>query len=570
MKSIGTTLAIRIAVVFIVVMTAFGVYQIEQQQNRYTRFLMEKEDNTLKPLSLILGNLLFDVNREQIENVVRSYLNAPDILAIKVLEDKTIANYLGKHPETREIIDLAQTTAPPPQYANAVTQTTPLVYGKHELGSLEVVFSRQFVTEEAQKTIVNISGSLLLILVIETLIVLTLARKNISRPLLNLAQAAGQIAEGDIDIHLARARSRNELGTLTTAFEKMIGYIQTIADVAANISTGDLSQNPSPRSEKDVLGHAFQRMSAYLNNMATAAAAIAAGDLQHDIQPTGAKDLLGLAFQSMKSLRQTVSQVMNEAQLLRNASASLTKISTQMATNAEEASRQVQAVSSNSQQINQNVNGISTATEELAASIREILQNVTKVRNIVSSAVNAAQDASTTMSTLETHSQEIGEIIKVITTITQQTNLLALNATIEAARAGETGRGFAVVASEVKELARETAASAEDVTHRIETIQASTSEAVSAIAKISEITTQVYAISTAITSAVEEQAATANEISRNIFDAAHGSDEINQSIDEVAVVVEDSSKQAVSVQSAAEELTGLANELQQIVGRFKI
>ncbi len=86
-------------------------------------------------------------------------------------------------------------------------------------------------------------------------------------------------------------------------------------------------------------------------------------------------------------------------------------------------------------------------------------------------ATERAAATNETVQKLGTSSQEIGDVIKVITSIAEQTNLLALNATIEAARAGEAGKGFAVVASEVKELAQETAKATEDIARRVEAIQ---------------------------------------------------------------------------------------------------
>ncbi len=129
--------------------------------------------------------------------------------------------------------------------------------------------------------------------------------------------------------------------------------------------------------------------------------------------------------------------------------------------------------------------------EEMTSAIQSIASSVHGAATIASNAVQTAQAANLTVSKLGASSAEIGEVIKVITSIAQQTKLLALNATIEAARAGEAGKGFAVVASEVKELARQTAKATEDISHKITTIQADTNGAVEAIGSISSVINQV-------------------------------------------------------------------------------
>lgn len=569
-KRIGTKLAVQMAIGLFIVITIFGFIEVRRQYQKYTAFLNEKEKNTLKPLVIVLDNLLFNIEREQIDTIIQSYLSSPDIFSIKILEKDAPSHYFGKLPDTGKIADFLHEKLPPPQYRNLFIQTENLIYMEHALGTLEVTFSRSLVQEEIRDTIMKLGTGFVLLILVETAMIILLVKRQVTLPLRYLTHAANQIAIGDMNLTFAGRISHNEIGVFTSAFQAVMTYIRDVTEIALRVSNGDLNYEFTPKSDKDALGQAFQHMSVYLREMASAATAIAEGDLHQDISPKNEHDVLGSAFQKMKSLRQSVSQIIGESHDLRTASYELTQISAQMASNAEQAAQRVQAVGSNSQQINQTVNEISTSAEELAASIREISQNIGTVKDIISSAVSMANAASGTIATLETHSREIGEIIKAITAITQQTNLLALNATIEAARAGDSGKGFAIVASEVKELARDIASSAETITERVETIQSSTNDAVKAIGKIAGITTQVHEISHAIASSIQEQSAIANEISRNILDTARGSDEITESIREVATVVQNSSQQANGVQRAAAALRVLADQLQHAVGRFKI
>ncbi len=304
------------------------------------------------------------------------------------------------------------------------------------------------------------------------------------------------------------------------------------------------------------------------------AQAIAAGDLTRDDLKILSHDELGdltAAINQMSgSLKRMILSITQNSMQVARASEELNSTSQQITANSEETSAQSDVVSKAAQAVSQNLQTVATGAEEMAASIKEIAKNATEAAKVATSAVRVAETTTATVSKLGESSNEIGQVIKVITSIAQQTNLLALNATIEAARAGEAGKGFAVVANEVKELAKETAKATEDISRKIEAIQTDTKAAVNAIASISAVIDQINDISSTIATAVEEQNATTNEMSRNVSEAAQGSGEITANIAGVAEAAQGTTRGATDTQKASQQLVETSAELRRLVEQFKI
>lgn len=299
---------------------------------------------------------------------------------------------------------------------------------------------------------------------------------------------------------------------------------------------------------------------------------LAAGDLTKTVAKEYAGD-----FQKLKNsvnttaiqVRQAMQQIGRSTSALVSSAEELNKVSHQMSSSADETAAQANVVSAASDQVSKNVQTVATGADEMGASIKEIAKNTADATRVAISAVKTAEATNETIGKLGQSSAEIGQVIKVITSIAQQTNLLALNATIEAARAGEAGKGFAVVANEVKELAKETAKATEDISQKIEAIQADTKGAVSAIGQISGVIHQINDIQNTIASAVEEQSATTNEISRNLAEAAKGAVDITKNITGVAEAARSTTAGAVDTQKSAQSLERMAAELQELVSQFK-
>jgi methyl-accepting chemotaxis protein len=258
----------------------------------------------------------------------------------------------------------------------------------------------------------------------------------------------------------------------------------------------------------------------------------------------------------------------------------------------------IQSVHSSAEQMSQNMNAVAAAIEEMSMSINYVAGSAQEGSGIAEKAMDMSDSTTDTMNVLGKTAREIGDVTDLIKRIAGQTNLLALNATIEAASAGDAGKGFAVVANEIKELANQSAQAAEDIVIRIEESQANTEESIKAIAGITDIISKINESSLVITKSVDQQTITANEISGNVQQANTGANNIASAIAEIANGANDMARSAAEaakgvnevsaniqgvseaasyssvssqrVNTAAGELEKMADQMQEMVGKFKV
>ncbi|WP_218974487.1 methyl-accepting chemotaxis protein [Streptomyces sp. NP160] len=302
-------------------------------------------------------------------------------------------------------------------------------------------------------------------------------------------------------------------------------------------------------------------------------AGMAAGRLDRRVGLTSQDELgqLGASTDaSIDALAGAMREIRDEATALASSSATLSTVSTQLSASAEESAAQTQLVSAATEQVSASISTVAAAGEEMTAAITQIASATSDASQMATSAVTAAGSAGGAIERLGISSREIGDVVKLITSIAEQTNQLALNATIEAARAGELGKGFAVVAGEVKELARQTAQATDEIIGKVSATQGDASAAAAAVTEIADVIARIDAVQATIAAAVEEQSATTSEMVRNVTEISTGSSEIAANISSIAAGTDQNREGAGNTATTAGSLAASAGRLQELTGRFTV
>jgi len=208
----------------------------------------------------------------------------------------------------------------------------------------------------------------------------------------------------------------------------------------------------------------------------------------------------------------------------------------------------------------------SRGADELSGAAGEIARQMSRAGEATRGVMQRTDEARHIFTELTDSVQEIGQVSRLIAEIAGQTNLLALNATIEAARAGAAGKGFTVVANEVKNLAKRTAQSTEEIAGRIAAMQTAASRALAAMDGIGGAVTELDAVATSVAAAVEEQSATTAEISRAIMGAAENAADVANRMETLTQDSGNTGEAAWTLQSGADELADAIAAFRQNLG----
>ena len=311
------------------------------------------------------------------------------------------------------------------------------------------------------------------------------------------------------------------------------------------------------------------------------------GDLTDRVEVNGHNELdeVGIWFNVfIERIEQIVVRVSQNAQALASAAKSLAETARETARETALQQEQAMRITSSMSEISTAGLEISKTTQHAAHDAREAEKNAHNGGETIHSTVNtiqkllgANQATATKIEELGSASEAIGKIVQVIDDIANQTSLLALNASIESARAGEHGRGFAVVAGEVRRLAERTSKATREIDITVRAIQDGTTEVVEAMrSSMNHVESGIASARSAgnalasIIQGSEAMQLMVTQIASASSEQSAATQSVNANLNEIASIGLRTTASSTRSVDACDRLSVLAEDLNQLVGAFKV
>jgi methyl-accepting chemotaxis protein len=319
--------------------------------------------------------------------------------------------------------------------------------------------------------------------------------------------------------------------------------------------------------------------------------------------PAGLNEILNSLTNVINVVRDSADSVASTAEEMSASIEEMTAASAEISDTVGEIAKGSQEQSSRADDVAKTMNDMTISVQDIANSAQNAAEAANAARDFIFNVgmqskemltqMDAIKGATNTSSSvikeLESKSNQIGEIVDIITSIADQTNLLALNAAIEAARAGEHGRGFAVVADEVRKLAENSGTAASQIAELLTEIKNGTHEAVSsmdagsqtvengvaalsgtveAVQKIVEESNRIAVMAENIAAAAEEQSASIEEVTATVDEVASISQEAAAGTQQTSAAMEQQSATVQEISKSSQLLAEMASDMQEIVGKY--